>query len=175
MRFWVFTFWLKYQILTIKTAFIIHDNKWVIELTTQTQQYYFAELKCTPPNIFYKHHLHVYITLLWLYTLSLKLQQTVSHNTVFQINTNYMIHTFSRGCFSIKWTCGFLRIARIYRQYIKIQQTFELILSLNFKEQGLTQWDSMWPSVGEVLSLIYSSDFKTLLPLFTFPCSLKYP
>ena len=58
-----FIFWLKYLILTIKTAFLIHNNKWVIELTTETQQYHFAELKCTPHNCAYKHHLHVYITL----------------------------------------------------------------------------------------------------------------
>lgn len=50
--------------LTVKTAFLIHNNKRVIKLTTETQRYYFAELKCTPHDCAYKHHLHVYITLL---------------------------------------------------------------------------------------------------------------
>ena len=51
------------------------------------------------------------------------------------------------------------------------------ILILGFKglkEQGLVQLDSMWSSVGEVLSLIRSSDLKSLLPLLSFPCSFKY-
>ena len=64
LGFWVFIFWLKNLTLTIKTAFLILNNKQVIKLTSETQQYYFAELKCTPHDCAYKHHLHVYITLL---------------------------------------------------------------------------------------------------------------